>query len=292
MPRIEGKEIAHEILGKLTALPKPEGFFAAILVGDDPSSINFVGQKAKVAESLGIDFRIHRLSADITTDALRREVARLSEPKACAGCIVQLPLPEGVNRHYALNAIPKWKDPDLLNESALGAFYSGRHAIVPPAVAVAKEIIERQKLDLRTLRVTMIGKGFLIGKPIGFWLQDKVSELTIFDSKSKNIRDHLAEADIVVCGAGVAGLFGAEHVKPGALVLDFGWNQVGGKLVGDFDAGSASSPQDDPADSLQSKNIFYTPTPGGTGPILVAKLFENYFRLNDSNARGAEHGES
>lgn len=274
MPRIEGKKIGEEILTRLKTLPCPQGFFAAILVGDDPSSLNFLGQKAKVAEFLGLDFRLFRLSADTSTDALRKEIARYAEPRTCAGCIVQLPLPEGVNRHYALNAIPKWKDPDLLSESALGAFYSGRHPIVPPAVAVAREIIGRQGLDPRSLKVAMIGKGFLIGRPIGFWLQDKVSELTIFDSTSENIRERLRDADIVIGGAGVAGLFSASHLKPGALVLDFGWNQKDGKLVGDFDPEGA-----------EEKGIFYTPTPGGTGPILVAKLFENYYRLHESGTR-------
>ncbi len=267
---IDGKNIASGILEQLAKLPKPDKFFGAILVGDDPASINFVGQKEKVAKSLGIDFRTYRLSNDVTTDDLRAEIGRLAGPKNCGGFIVQLPLPEKINRHYALNAIPKEKDVDCLGEATLGAFYTGRGTIMPPSVGTLDEILKLENRNLRDLKAVVIGAGFLIGKPIGFWLQNKVAELVVLDASIKDIQSKLDGADIIVSGAGHARLFNAEHLKKGAAVIDFGFNRSAeGKTIGDFDPENAGG-----------KDIDYTKTPGGTGPILVAKLFENFYELN------------
>jgi methylenetetrahydrofolate dehydrogenase (NADP+)/methenyltetrahydrofolate cyclohydrolase len=270
---IDGKTIASDIIERLRALPKPEKFFGAALVGDDPASLNFLKQKERVARELGIEFRLHQLPLTITTDELRAEIGRLAAPKTCGAFIVQLPLPEAINRYYILNAIPKEKDVDCLSESALGAFYTGRGKIVPPSVATVEEILLREYRDaeaLRTLKAVVIGAGFLIGKPVGFWLQNRVAELVVLDAGVKNIHDKLGDADIVIAGAGHANLFGAQHLKEGALVIDFGFNHgADGRIVGDFDPAGADA-----------KNIHYTKTPGGTGPVLVAKLFENFQKLN------------
>jgi methylenetetrahydrofolate dehydrogenase (NADP+)/methenyltetrahydrofolate cyclohydrolase len=271
---IDGKNIAEKIVGRLKAQPKPDKFFAAILVGDDAASLNFLKQKERVAKELGIEFRLYQLPQAITTDELRREIGRLAQPKNCGGLIVQLPLPENINRHYVLNAIPKEKDADCLSEAALGAFYTERGAVVPPSVATVEEILKLEPRTMRDLKIVMVGAGFLIGKPVGFWLQNKVSELVVLDATVKQLHAKLSDADIVVSGAGQPHLFGARELKEGALVIDFGFSQIAGadgekKIAGDFDPAGA-----------EEKNIRYTKTPGGTGPILVAELFENFYKLN------------
>src|SRR5216684_3855903 len=116
---IDCKKIAEEIVARLKQLPKTDKFFGAVLVGADAASVNFLKQKEKVAKELCIEFRLYQLPEMITTDELRAEIGRLAQPKNCGGFIVQLPLPEKVNRYYVLNAIPKEKDADLLTESAL-----------------------------------------------------------------------------------------------------------------------------------------------------------------------------
>ncbi|MEK7195212.1 MAG: bifunctional 5,10-methylenetetrahydrofolate dehydrogenase/5,10-methenyltetrahydrofolate cyclohydrolase [Patescibacteria group bacterium] len=269
MTTIDGKKIAEEIIAQLKSLPKPDKFFGALLVGDDPASLNFLKQKSKVAAELGMDFRIYRLPSETKTDDLRGEIGRYAVPKNCGGFIVQLPLPEAVNKHYVLNAIPKEKDTDLLSEAALGSFYTGRHKISPPSVGTVEEILKRENLDMRKLKVVLIGAGFLIGKPVGFWLQNRVAEVTVLDSKAKELMPIVKDADVVISGAGEAGLLKTQDLKDGALVIDFGFNKIGEKIIGDFDSAGA-----------EEKNITYTKTPGGTGPILVAKLFENFYKLN------------
>ncbi|TSC81698.1 MAG: methylenetetrahydrofolate dehydrogenase (NADP+) / methenyltetrahydrofolate cyclohydrolase [Parcubacteria group bacterium Gr01-1014_20] len=271
---IDGKTIAAQIIQglKSAAGDWKDKFMGAMLVGEDPASANFLKQKERVAKELGVSFRLYKAPLDVKTDDLRAEIGMLSRPKNCGGFLVQLPLPEQVNKHYVLNALPKEKDVDVLSEQALGAFYTGRGKIAPPAVETVTEILKSQIPNdkaLRELKFILIGAGFLIGKPVGFWLQNRAGEVTIYDSSVKNFHPNLKEADVVVSGAGVPGLFSAKDLKEGSLVIDFGFNKVGEKICGDFNPGGADE-----------RNIAYTKTPGGTGPILVAKLYENFWKLN------------
>lgn len=270
---INGRKIETRIINDLKARSGPwkEKFMGAMLVGNDPASVNFLKQKAKVAKELGVSFRLYKITEGTSTDDLRAEIRMLSKPKNCGGFIVQLPLPESVNKHYVLNAIPKEKDVDCLSEKGLGAFYTGRGLVAPPAVEVVDEILKYHFKDesLRDKKFVLIGAGFLIGKPVGFWLQNRAGEVTILDSSVKDVKGKLSDADVVVCGAGQADLFSGFDLKEGALVIDFGFNKKDGKIVGDFNPEGAGE-----------KNITYTKTPGGTGPILVAELYENFWKLN------------
>lgn len=266
---IDGKKIAAEILDGLKKLPKPEKFLGALILGDNPASRNFLKQKAKVAEELGVDFRLYERPEDMTTDDLRKEIGRLAGASNCGGFIVQLPLPEQINRRYVLNAIPQEKDVDVLSEKASQAFSRGESPVSPPPVAVIEEIMKRQKVNLRESKVLVIGAGVLVGKPIGGWLQGKVAQLSIVDEYSGDYKNQLSDADIVISGVGKANLFSCGELKDGALVVDFGVSREGKKVRGDFSPSGADE-----------KNVSYTPTPGGTGPILVAKLFENFYKLN------------
>src|SRR3990167_7853965 len=173
---INGKQIASEILEELKKRPKPEKFFAGVLIGDDPASESFQKLKQKTAAELGIDYRIYRLSPELGNDGLRKEVGRISAQKTCGGVIVQLPLPEHINKHYILNVIPREKDVDVLGERALGAFYTGRNPVLPPAVGVVEEILSTSHWLLATSKVAVVGLGFLVGKPIATWLMGKCSE--------------------------------------------------------------------------------------------------------------------
>lgn len=289
---IDGKKIAQEIIEKLKSQPKPEKIFAAILVGDDKISENFLKQKEKVAKELGIDFRIYRFPAPpdggLKNDNLRKEVLKIALLKKVGGVIAQLPLPEHINRHYILNVIPREKDVDVLGERALGAFYTYRNLVLPPAVGVVQEIIKncihQPAEEIENLRVAVVGAGFLIGKPIAVWLMNqnpegkqasygvRVKELAVFEKGSDLTQ--LKNYDLVISGVGKAGLIKLEMLKDNAGVIDFGYSiNENGKIHGDFEANSLIN-------KLTNQPNFYTPTPGGTGPILVAKLFENFYKLN------------
>jgi methylenetetrahydrofolate dehydrogenase (NADP+)/methenyltetrahydrofolate cyclohydrolase len=272
---IDGKKIAGDILSRLSSEKKPEKFMAGVVVGDDPASLSFQSLKKSTAEKLGLDYRIYELSAELGNDGLRKEVGRIAAQKPCGGILVQLPLPEGLNRHYILNSIPQEKDVDVLSERALGAFYVGRNTVLPPVVGAVKEILDVTGLsaELKSKVVAVVGLGVLIGKPIANYLMSKTKGLYLL-SKGSDF-SVLANADLVIIGAGAANVVTPAMLKDGAAVIDFGYSKNGeGKLAGDFDTTS------DEARATLSKLSFYTPTPGGTGPILVAKLFENFYILN------------
>lgn len=275
MTTIDGKKIAEEILVKLKCLPKQEKFLAGILVGESAASESFLKRKEKAAKELGVDFRLYRFPADATNDKLREEVGKVAAHKTCGGVVVQLPLPEQINRHYILNAIPREKDVDVLGERALGAFYTGRNPVIPPAAGVVKEILEASGVmgqgsgvDLKSLRVVVVGRGLLVGRPVALWLMGQVRELMVLGRNAD--LSALKEADLVISGVGKAGIIKPDMLKLETGIIDFGYD--GGK--GDFDAAPLTT------NTYNLTPSFYTPTPGGTGPILVAKLMENFYRLN------------
>ncbi|MGC9602880.1 MAG: bifunctional 5,10-methylenetetrahydrofolate dehydrogenase/5,10-methenyltetrahydrofolate cyclohydrolase [Minisyncoccia bacterium] len=265
---IDGRKIASDILENLKKQGAPKVFLAAFLVGNDPNSESFLKQKEKFAKELGVDFRLYKFPEEITQDELRKEILKIAEYKTCGGAIVQLPLPAHISQQYVLNAIPREKDTDVLGERALGAFYAGRNPVLPPAVGVVEEILKVLNVELKIKSVAVIGRGVLVGKPVAVWLMDRAAELSVFTSKTGDTKDKLKTADIIVSGVGKASLFGAEDVKNEAIVIDFGYDKKDDKFCGDFDAANVPD------------SVNYTPTPGGTGPILVAKLLENFFKLN------------
>lgn len=283
---IDGKKIAEDILARLKE-KKTKKFFAAFLVGENPASISFLKQKEKIAKDLKIDFRVYTFGNEITQDLLRKKILKIVEHKTCGGAIVQIPLPHHINPQYVMNVIPREKDVDVLGERALGAFYAGRNLVLPPAVGVVDEIIQKfppkadqpraEKFEIKNSRVAIVGLGNLVGKPIATWLKGKVSDLCLLDKGSDY--SLIKSADIVILGSGQPHLISKEMLKEEALVIDFGYGrkQIANgewQLVGDFDASQPTT------DNQQPTTILYTPTPGGTGPILVAKLFENFFVLN------------
>ena len=267
---IDGRKMANAILEQCAALPKPKKFCAAILVGDDAASVSFLKQKENAAKKVGVDFRLYRFPADITNDVLRREAGKIAAHKTCGGVIVQLPLPSQLNQHYILNAIPPEKDVDVLSERSLGAFYTGRGIVLPPAVGVVEAICEAEQCDLGSQSVAVVGLGLLVGRPIATWIMRRAKETFLLRSTSD--LGLLKNADLVIAGVGKAGLITPDMLKNGAAVIDFGYAAPNGKISGDF--------KTDASAEHYEKIKFYTPTPGGTGPILVAKLFENFYKLN------------
>ncbi|MBU6500507.1 MAG: bifunctional 5,10-methylenetetrahydrofolate dehydrogenase/5,10-methenyltetrahydrofolate cyclohydrolase [Patescibacteria group bacterium] len=262
MTAINGKEIAAGIIERLKLMPKPTKFFGIILVGNDQSSVSFIKQKEKTAKELGVDFRIYKFPPEMKNDELRDEVRKLAEHTTCGGVVVQLPLPEHLNSQYVINVIPREKDVDVLGERSLGAFYAGRNPVLPPAVGVVEEILKTQNYDLKNSSVAVVGLGPLVGKPISMWLVKKVAGLFLVHRGSDF--SELKKADLVITGVGSAGLIKPGMLKLGTGVIDFGYDNNKGDL-----------------DSTDMETGWHTPTPGGTGPILVAKVFENFYKLNE-----------
>jgi methylenetetrahydrofolate dehydrogenase (NADP+)/methenyltetrahydrofolate cyclohydrolase len=269
MRKIDGSDISRRIIGGLKELPVPAKFLAVFLVGEDSVSLSFIRQKKELAEELGIDFRLYQFPSEIKNDEVRERIRKIVSSKTCGGAVIQLPLPEQLNPYYVLNAILREKDIDVLAERSVGAFYANRSPILPPAVGTVEEILRETGTEIEDARVAVVGPGMLVGKPVSLWLMGRAGEIIVID-KGGDL-EKVGEADLVILGVGRPGLVDASLLKEGVGVIDFGYRIEGGKIKGDFDA-EKSSPE---------KLKFYTPTPNGTGPILVAKLLENFYRLNN-----------
>lgn len=233
---------------------------AAILVGDDRFSRSFLAQKAKTAQELGIIFELHELVESLSQKEVEAEVKKICGEKAVGGVVIQLPLPPQYKRDDILAQIPLEKDVDDLNGMTRG--------ILPPAPGSLKKILKELNFDLTGKKAIVFGPGFLIGKPVAQWLLGKCMKLTVCDKGESGERD-LKDADLIVTSTGVVGLIRGEYIKEGAIIVDYGYGKdKEGKLTGDVDMASCLK---------KTQNI--TPTPGGTGPIVVAQLFANFYHL-------------
>lgn len=268
---IDGRKIAGEIIEGLEKKRKSQRFLAAFFVGENPASEKFLLKKKEVAEKLKIDFRVYRFPETISQDELRKEVVKTTSSKRCGGVIVQLPLPAKINPQYVMNAIPREKDVDVLSERALGAFYAGRNPVFPPAVATVEKILSELDFDVSKRSAAIVGLGTLVGKPVSTWLAGKTKEIFLLDKGSD--LSVLKNADLVILGTGEPQLVKPGMLKDDAVVIDFGYGSIAGKVFGDFDAETLK------VSASGGEKLSYTPTPGGTGPILVAELFANFFKL-------------
>ncbi len=282
MPQIPCKEIVKKITNRLKLHPTPNKTLAAVLVGKNFASISFLKQKEKAAKELNVDFQIYEFPENISRGELLQKVDEIVNQESVGGIIIQLPLPKQFNSQEILNIIPAEKDIDVLGKQALKVFNAGKSTILPPAVEVVKEILNSQSYILNSKKVAVMGTGNLIGRPIAAWLKEKTAELIILNSKTENIKEELKNADVIISGAGKPNLFSEKDLKESAIVIDFGYsitkkrNKYGvmsKKIKGDFDTSLFNA---------KNSSFFYTPTPGGTGPILVAKIMENFYRLNSS----------
>lgn len=267
---IDGKKLADEIKAELKAEAlglNKKIRLAVVKVGNNPVTEKFLEQKKKFGKEIGIDVRIYELSEDITTNKLREKLAEIMHTKKNTGVIVQLPLPEHINTQYILDGVVPEKDPDMLSSKSIGLFASGRSKILPPVVGAINYIFDKNNIDVKGKKVTVIGAGRLVGKPVAAWLINQGATVTVIDENTADPTTHTIDADIIISGVGKPNLITADMVKDGVIAIDCGTSESAGKLRGDF------SPE------VAEKASFFTPVPGGVGPLTVAMLFKNLVEL-------------
>lgn len=268
---IDGKKIADEVLDRLKPLERdPRLQLAAILVGGGPELKSFVRLKKKAAESVGIVFTSYEFEDGVPEQEILRTIEYLNTDPDVHGIFVELPLPAGYDREKLLNAIAPEKDVDMLTGPGQVEFYDGRSRIVPPAVKALQYVLEKHAIEPKGKQVAVFGHGFLVGKPITYWLVQKGAQVAVVDKHTANPRQLALHADIIISGAGSPGLITGEMVKEGAVVVDFGYAKEEGKMVGDVDY-----------ESVAPKASLITPVPGGMGPLVVAAVLENLILLQE-----------
>lgn len=274
---MDGKSLADKITVELKETyagftKKP--VLAAVIVGDDPVIRKFIERKKAFAAELGVDFRIYGYPAEISTNELRKRIAVIVHEADPAGVIIQLPLSAHINQQYILNSVPSEKDVDVLSARAVGDFSVGKSKILPPVVGAVKALFEEYGIDYKTRHVLVIGAGALVGKPIVAWLANEKVSFTVVDENTPDVSAFTGQADIIISGVGKPGLITGNMVKAGAVVIDAGTSEAGGKLSGDVDF-----------DSVSRVASHVTPVPGGVGPLTVAMIYRNLLTLVQTQRR-------
>lgn len=259
--KFDGKKIRDEILSdlkvKVAALPI-KLTLAVIWIGDDKVSARYIEQKQRAAEFLGVHFDIFKFPEETDIATVRTKIALLNSDPEITGIMIQLPIPKALDQKALIAAIKAEKDVDALR------FCSGLECTFRPPVTLAVlQALKVSGVDLKIASVAIIGRGFLVGEPLIKILQTKVADLRIADIRTRHLVTITADADVVISAAGQPGLIKAGMIKKSAILIDAGTTELGGKLVGDIDP------------SAYGKSAFYTPVPGGIGPMTVAVLFRN-----------------
>lgn len=265
---IEGNILAERIKARWADKKPPEKYLAACLVGNNPASLSFVRQKEKAARAWGIPFEVKRFADTIGEAQLLEAVRSLNGDTGCGGMIIQLPLPSHINRKIILDEMLPEKDVDLLGANAFEAFRQGEGKLLPPSAGVVEEILKDTRTDVSLARVAVVGRGLLVGLPVATYVSRRAKEVQIL-RRGSDLKI-LHDADLVISGVGSAEIIAPGLLKDGAGVIDFGYEDGKGDL-NIFGGGL-------------ERLSFYTPTPGGTGPILVAKVLENFRELNNSGS--------
>lgn len=268
---IDGKALAAQVKAEAaaeTAVLKAKGVtpcLAVILVGEDPASQVYVRGKAKDCGDCGIDSRVIRLPEETTQAELLKLVGELAADKAVNGILVQLPLPAHIDEKAVIDAIPPEKDVDGFSPVNVGRMQIGEPCFLPCTPAGCIRMIESTGTAIEGKHAVVIGRSNIVGKPAALLLLAKNATVTICHSRTANLKELCAGADILVAAVGKAGFVTGDMVKPGAVVIDVGINRgEDGKLHGDVDFAAAAE-----------KAAYITPVPGGVGPMTRAMLMKN-----------------
>jgi len=253
-------ENAKRIISKMERKPT----LAIVLVGNDPASELYVRKKIQKAASVGMKTVLERLPEQVRQDELLSLVRVLNHDDDIDGFIVQSPLPKHIDYSTVVEAIDPKKDVDGWTSTNIGRMFLGiSEAYMPATPMGVMKILDYYGVEIRGSNATVVGRGNVVGKPLAFMLLQKDATVTICHSKTKDLKSHLADADIIIAAAGKPGLIKADMVKEGAHIIDVGTNSVGGKTIGDVDFESV----------IKKANC--SPVPGGVGPMTVAMLISN-----------------
>jgi len=265
-------EIAEEVL-KLRKTGKKIPHLAAILVGNDSSSETYVANKVKDCKEVGFKSTLLRFDDNTSEDILLEKIAELNNDDDVDGFIVQLPLPRQISENKIIEAINPSKDADGFHPVNLGKMIIGLPCYLPATPYGIVELIKRYNIETTGKNCVVLGRSNIVGRPISILLSQKGMDatVTVIHSRSKNLKDIVIQADIIIAAIGSPAFVKANMVKEGAVVIDVGTSRIsspetksGWKLVGDVDF-----------ENVAPKCSFISPVPGGVGPMTRVSLLRN-----------------
>jgi methylenetetrahydrofolate dehydrogenase (NADP+)/methenyltetrahydrofolate cyclohydrolase len=255
---------------------------AVILVGENPASKVYVGNKVKACEDCGVASFRHALSADASEAEVLALIAQLNADTAVHGILVQLPLPPHIDMRRVIETIDVNKDVDGFHLYNVGGLVVG-NSIFPPCTPYGVQLLlETTGIEVAGKNAVVVGASNIVGKPMALMLLQKEATVTICHAKTRDLAQHTILADILIVAAGKPGLIVAQMVRQGAIVIDVGINRLpDNRIVGDVDF-----------EGVKKKASWITPVPGGVGPMTVTMLIENTLRsaeLRLGKGRGIGH---
>ena len=268
---IDGKAIAQGLRAELKVrvdAMRANGItpgLAVIIVGEDPASKVYVGNKVKACAEIGLHSRHVALPANTSEVTLLEKIAELNADPAIHGLLVQLPLPPHIDSHKVLEAISPSKDVDGFHPMNVGALVTGTTLFPPCTPSGTMKLLEKMGVEIDGKHAVVVGRSNIVGKPMALMLLHKSATVNICTSRTKDLGKHTRDADILVVATGKAQMVTGDMIKPGAVVIDIGINRLpDGRLVGDVDFESAKEVAG-----------LITPVPGGVGPMTIAMLMAN-----------------
>lgn len=278
---IDGKAVAAELRKRVAS--RVEEFRATygrapvlttVLVGDDPASHVYVGNKHKACAEVGIESRDQRLPADCSSTQLIELLAALNADQSVDGILLQLPLPDGLDDDAMTELIDPDKDVDGLTSISAGRLVQGREGMVPCTPSGVMLLLAEAGAELSGADVVVVGRSNLVGRPVASLLLAENATVTTCHSRTRDLAAVVGRADVVVACVGRPGLIDGPMLKPGAIVIDVGTTRTDSGLAGDVDFAS-----------VQGVAAAATPVPGGVGPMTIACLLENTVKAAEARAR-------
>ncbi|HOK79256.1 MAG TPA: bifunctional 5,10-methylenetetrahydrofolate dehydrogenase/5,10-methenyltetrahydrofolate cyclohydrolase [bacterium] len=270
---LAGKEIAEkikQIVKKDLEQLKTRGIvpkLVAVQVGENPSSLVYLGAQKKSCAAIGIEHEVKNLDGNVSESDLIQFIKNLNEDRTVTGIILQMPLPPSMDVRKVQSTISPEKDVEGVNPANLGWIVYGRPVLAPCTALAVKELIDSTGVNLYGKEVVMVGHSDIVGKPVALLLVDKFATVSICHigtSDSGMLETHVSRAEILVVAVGKAHLIKGSWVKKDAIVVDVGINKLGDKIVGDVEFEVA-----------KENASWITPVPGGVGPVTTAILLRN-----------------
>lgn len=268
---IDGKKISQEIKDELrekVVSLKNEGREAAlavILVGNDPASTVYVGNKKKACEYIGIHSQSYELAEETSEDELLELIEKLNQDDSVNGILVQLPLPKHICEDKIIRAISPQKDVDGFHPQNVGKLVIGEEGFVPCTPAGIILMLKRSGIEIEGKNCVVVGRSNIVGKPMALLMLRENATVTVAHSRTQNLKEICRQADILIVAIGKPRFITSEYIKEGAVVVDVGIHRdENNKLCGDVKY-----------DEVAEHTSAITPVPGGVGPMTIAMLMHN-----------------
>ena len=251
------EKLAKEVVdlkNKLNATPK----VATILVGDDEASRVYVNMKRKATREIGLGSVLVKMPEQTTTEELIKKIEELNKDVSVCGILLQHPVPKHIDEGKCFNAINERKDIDGVNTNNFGKMAMGQKAFYSATPLGIMLLLEHYNINVEGKHALIIGRSQILGKPVASMLLNKNATVTIAHSKTKNLEELLKQADIVVACVGKPNFIKTSTLKQGVIVIDAGYSSGN---IGDVEQ-----------ENLEHIASYYTPVPGGVGPMTIAAL--------------------